>query len=144
MASKNRPDTSGLNKLKQDLAAGRPGQLYILHGEETYLRDHYLDRLREQVLTGGLGEFNRHDLSAREMSPHALEEAVDCLPMMAERTLVQITDFDLFKAGEKEEYVRILSNLPGYCCLVFLYDVLSTSRMPGPGWQRRLRSMARW
>ena len=124
MASKNRPDTSGLNKLKQDLAAGRPGQLYILHGEETYLRDHYLDRLREQVLTGGLGEFNRHDLSAREMSPHALEEAVDCLPMMAERTLVEITDFDLFKAGEKEEYIRILSNLPDYCCLVFLYDVL--------------------
>ena len=75
MASKNRPDTSGLNKLKQDLAAGRPGQLYILHGEETYLRDHYLDRLREQVLTGGLGEFNRHDLSAREMSPHALEDS---------------------------------------------------------------------
>lgn len=124
MPPKNKPDTSGLDKLKKDLSTGKPGQLYIFHGEETYLRDHYLGRLREAVLTGGLGEFNRHDLSARDMSPHALEEAVDCLPMMAERTLVQITDFDLFKAGEKEEYVRILSNLPGYCCLVFLYDVL--------------------
>ena len=96
----------------------------MFHGEETYLRDHYLSRLREAVLTGGLGEFNRHDLSAREMSPHALEEAVDCLPMMAERTLIQVTDFDLFKSGDKEEYVRILSNLPDYCCLVFVYDVL--------------------
>ena len=76
------------------------------------------------VLTGGLGEFNRHDLGAREMSPHALEEAVDCLPMMAERTLVIVTDFDLFKAGEKEEYIRILSSLPEYCCLVFLYDLI--------------------
>ena len=124
MPPKNKPDTSGLDKLKKDLSAGRPGQLYIFHGEETYLRDHYLDRLRETLLTGGLGEFNRHDLSARDMSPHALEEAVDCLPMMAERTLVLVTDFDLFKAGEKEEYARILSHLPGYCCLVFLYDVL--------------------
>ena len=126
MPPKNKPDTSGLDKLKKDLSTGKPGQLYIFHGEETYLRDHYLGRLREAVLPGGLGEFNRHDLSARDMSPHALEEAVDCLPMMAERTLVEVTDFDLFKAGEKdrEGYIRILSNLPDYCCLVFLYDIL--------------------
>ena len=126
MPPKNKPDTAGYEKLKRDLAAGEPDRLYIFHGEETYLRDHYLGRLREAVLTGGLGEFNRHDLSARDMSPHALEEAVDCLPMMAERTLVEVTDFDLFKAGEKdrEGYIRILSNLPDYCCLVFLYDIL--------------------
>ena len=126
MPPKNKPDTSGFDKLKKDLSASQPGQLYIFHGEETYLRDHYLGRLREAVLTGRLGEFNRHDLSARDMSPHALEEAVDCLPMMAERTLVEVTDFDLFKAGEKdrEGYIRILSNLPDYCCLVFLYDIL--------------------
>ena len=124
MPPKNKPDTSGFDKLKKDLSAGQPGQLYIFHGEETYLRDHYLNRLREVILAGGLGEFNRHDLSAKDMSPHALEEAVDCLPMIAERTLIEVTDFDLFKAGEKEEYIRILSNLPDYCCLVFLYDVL--------------------
>lgn len=126
MPPKSKPDTSGFDKLKKDLSAGQPGQLYIFYGEETYLRDHYLGRLREAVLTGGLGEFNRHDIGAKEMSPHALEEAVDCLPMMAERTLIEVADFDLFKAGEKdrEEYIRILSNLPDYCCLVFLYDVL--------------------
>ncbi len=124
MPPKNKPDTSGFDKLKKDLSAGKPGQLYIFHGEETYLRDHYLNRLREVILAGGLGEFNRHDLNAKDMSPHALEEAVDCLPMIAERTLIEVTDFDLFKAGEKEEYIRILSNLPDYCCLVFLYDIL--------------------
>lgn len=126
MPPKSKPDTSGLDKLKKDLAAGRPGQLYVFHGEETYLRDHYLGRLREAVLTGGLGEFNRHDIAARDMSTHALEEAVDCLPMLAERTLVEVADFDLFKAEEKdrEEYARILSGLPDYCCLVLLYDVL--------------------
>lgn len=126
MPPRNKPDTSGFDKLKKDLSAGRPGQLYMFYGEETYLRDHYLNRLREAVLTGGLGEFNRHDLSARDMSPRALEEAVDCLPMMAERTLIQVTDFDLFRAGEedREAYIRILSGLPEYCCLVFLYDTL--------------------
>ncbi|USF25380.1 putative protein YqeN [Firmicutes bacterium ASF500] len=126
MPPKNKPDTSGFETLKKDLSAGKPGRLYIFHGEETYLRDYYLDKLRDTVLTGGLGEFNRHDLDAKAMNPHALEEAVDCLPMMAERTLILVTDYDLFKAGERdrEEYIRILSSLPDYCCLVFLYDLI--------------------
>lgn len=126
MPPKGKPDTAGYQKMKKDLAAGTPGQLYIFHGEETYLRDHYLGRLRDQLLSGGMGAFNLHELSAKEMSPHALEEAVDCLPMMAQRTLIQVVDFDLFKAGEKdrEAYIRILSQLPSYCCLVFIYDLI--------------------
>ena len=126
MPPKSKLDTAGLDQLKKDLSEGRPGQLYIFLWVEIYLLDHYLRRIQETVLTGGLGEFNRHDLGAKDMSPHALEEAVDCLPMMAERTLVQVMDFDLFKAGEKdrEAYIHILSNLPDYCCLVFLYDLI--------------------
>ena len=126
MPPKNKPDTSGFDKLKKDLSAGTPGQLYLFHGEETYLRDYYLGRLRDAVLSGGLGEFNRHDLAGKDMSPHALEEAVDCLPILTERTFVLVTDYDLFKAGEKdrEEYLRILGNLPDYCCVVLLYDLI--------------------
>ena len=126
MLPKNKPDTSGFDKLKKDLSAGTPGQLYLFHGEETYLLDYYLGRLRDAVLSGGLGEFNRHDLAGKDMSPHALEEAVDCLPILTERTFVLVTDYDLFKAGEKdrEEYLRILGNLPDYCCVVFLYDLI--------------------
>ena len=35
MPPKNKPDTSGFDKLKKDLSTGKPGQLYIFHGEET-------------------------------------------------------------------------------------------------------------
>ena len=127
MPPKGKPDTAGYQKMKKDLAGKNPGQLYIFHGEETYLRDHYLGKLRELLLAGGMGEFNLHEIAARDMSPHALEEAVDCLPMMSERTMIQVTDFDLFKAGEKdrEAYIQILSQLPEYCCVVFVYDLIS-------------------
>ena len=126
MAPKTKPDNSGYVKLKKDLSANSPGQLYIFHGEETYLRDFYLNRLKEQILTGGMGTFNLHEIAAKEMSPHALEQAIDCLPMMAERTLFMVTDFDLFRAGEKdrEGYIKLFSQLPEYCCIVFLYDLI--------------------
>ena len=126
MPPKTKADNAGYLKLKKDLSAGTPGQLYLFHGEETYLRDHYLGKLRQQLLSGGMGEFNLHELAAKDMSPHALEEAIDCLPMMGARTLVQVTDYDLFKAGEKdrEEYIRILSQLPDYVCVIFVYDLI--------------------
>ena len=130
MPPKGKPDTAGYQRFKKELAAGTPGKLYLLHGEETYLRDHYLGKLRSLLLTGGMGTFNLHEIPAREMSPRRLEEALDCLPMMAERTLVLVTDFDLFKAGEKdrEEYARAFAQLPDYCCLVFVYDTLAYKR----------------
>lgn len=126
MAQKAKPDTAGLQKFKKDLAAEQLGQLYVFHGEETYLRDYYMDRLRKQILSGGLGEFNLHEISAKDMSPQKLMDAVDCLPMMSDRTLVTVVDFDLYKAGEKdrEAYIQILSQLPDYCCLVFVYDLI--------------------
>ena len=49
MPPKSKPDTSGLDKLKKDLAAGRPGQLYVFHGEETYLREIGRASCRERV-----------------------------------------------------------------------------------------------
>lgn len=126
MPPKQKSDTAGYQQMKKDLSAGNPGRLYIFHGEETYLRDHYLGRLKELLLTGGMGEFNLHRLSPKDMSPQRLEEAVDCLPMMAERTLILVTDYDLFKAGEKdrEGYIRIFEQLPDYCCIVFVYDLI--------------------
>ena len=85
-----------------------------------------LARLKGAILPPGLEEFNLHAAQGKECSVDWIEQAVDCLPMMAERTLVLVTDYDLFKAGERdrEEYIRILSNLPDYCCLVFLYDLI--------------------
>ncbi len=123
---KSKPDQAGFKQLKQDVRDHKLGTLYFLHGEETYLRDHYFGEMKKQLLDGGMGTFNLHQLEGKEMSPHKLEEVLDCLPMMAERTLITVTDYDFFKAGEsdRERYIALLSDLPDYCCLVVIYDLI--------------------
>lgn len=69
MPPKTKPDTSGYQTLKKDLASGTPGRLYVLHGEETYLRDYYLGKLRDALLSGGMGEFNLQRLEPRTCLP---------------------------------------------------------------------------
>lgn len=119
-------DTAGIQALKAHLKESKPGRCYLFCGEEAYLRDFYLGRLKELLLPQGMEEFNLHTLEGKGFTLRALEEAVDCLPMMSERTLVVVKDFDLFKAAAdvRDELCVLLGQLPDYVCVVFLYDLL--------------------
>ena len=123
MPAKGGADKSAYQKLKKDIAAGTIGTLYIFHGEETYLRDHYLGQLRQKLLPAGMEDFNYHTLSGKAFDVKELERLVDCLPMMGERTLIVVNDYDLYK-GDKEGLIQVLSDLPSYVCLVFVYDLI--------------------
>ena len=46
--------------------------------------------------------------------------------MMAERTLIVVTDCDLYKLGEEQRtrLIALLDDFPEYCCLIFVYDLV--------------------
>ena len=113
-------------KFKKDLSQGTIGSLYIFHGEEAYLRDYYLDQMKDKLIPGGMESFNYHLLPGKGLTAQRLGETVDALPMMSPRTLIVVNDYDLFKApeGERTAMTKILSDLPEYCCLVFVYDTV--------------------
>ena len=119
-------DNTAMRELKRALKAGEPGRLYLFHGEEAYLRDYYLGELKQTLLPAGLEDFNLHTAQGKECSVDWIEQAVDCLPMMSERTLVLVTDFDVYgqNEGQRARLTALLSDLPDYCCLVFVYDLL--------------------
>lgn len=127
MPPKVKADNTALRELKHALRDGQLKNLYVFHGEEAYLREYYLGQLKKALLPAGLEEFNLHTVQGKECSPEWLEQAVDCLPMMSEHTVVQVTDYDLFSGGEsqRKKLLEVLSNLPDYCCLVFVYDLTS-------------------
>ena len=112
--------------MKSDLSAGNIGQVYIFYGEESYLREYYLGEIKKKLVPAGFEEFNYHRLSGKTLTMQELNEAVEAMPMMAERTLVVVTDCDLFKLPEDQRtaLIALLSDFPPYCCLVFVYDLI--------------------
>ena len=94
MPPKAKPDTAAYQKLKKDIKEGTIGTLYVFHGEEAYLRDFYLGQLKKKLLPAGMEEFNLHTLSGKEFDVKTLAQLVDCLPMMSERTLIVVNDYD--------------------------------------------------
>ena len=126
MPLKKEVEDKGYTQLKQDLKTGQLCTVYVFHGEETYLREYYLDQLRKKLIPAGFEEFNYHKLEGKALSVQALSDIVEALPMMCEKTLVTVTDFDLFKLNEEQrgQLIPLLSDFPDYCCLVFVYDIL--------------------
>lgn len=129
MASKGKkapPQNTAYQKLKADIANGTPGCVYIFYGEEAYLRDHYLRALQEKLIPPGMEAFNCHSVEGQDLSARALSEMAEAMPVMAERTLIIVKDYDLFKAGQDEQssLTAFLSDVPPYCCVVFVYDTI--------------------
>ena len=108
----------GFNKayqqLKKDIAAGSLGTVYIFYGEETYLRGYYLDQAVKKLVPAGLEEFNYHKVEGKGLTVQALTELVEAMPMMAQRTLIQVVDYDIFKLGEEQrkQLIALLGDLP--------------------------------
>ena len=116
----------GYAQLRADMAAGTLAPAYLFHGEESYLREFCLSEIRRQLVPEGFEAFNFHRLEGKGLTAQALTEAVEAMPMMAERTMVQVTDWDLFKLAEEQRkpLIALLEDLPDYCCLVFVYEHL--------------------
>lgn len=126
MPLKKETESKAYQQLKADLRDGTIRNVYVFYGEETYLREYYLDQLRKQLIPAGFEEFNYHKLQGKGLTVQTLNDIVEALPMMCEKTLVTVTDFDVFKLAEEQrnQLIALLSDFPDYCCLVFVYDIV--------------------
>ena len=121
--AKKQPTDSGITELKMALKQKALGRLYFFHGEETFLLHHYLEQMKKLLLDPLTESFNYHRLNSETFELRAFADAVENLPMMAEATLVQIDDVDIFKLNEsdREKMAEILRDIPDYCTVVFTY-----------------------
>lgn len=122
MAKKLAPD-SGLQTLKASIRGKKLDRLYFFYGEESFLMAHYLEEVKKQLLSPLTESFNFHRFNSENFALDEFTEAVENLPMMAEHTLVQVDDVDLFKLSEheREKVAGVFSDIPEYCTVIFTY-----------------------
>ena len=101
-----------------------PERLYVLCGEEAYLCEQFLAELKKICLPGGEDDFSFRRFDGASMELHALEEAVDAVPFLTDRTLIEVRGYDTNKLGEADakRFLAITADLPDYCTLVLVMD----------------------
>ena len=109
------------------LNSTEPGRVYLVYGEEDYLVSLYLNELRNRILPGGDDGFSYKLFSSPDPDINEVSEAVDAVPFLSERTLVELKDPDLNKYKDSEKLCSILSDVPDYCSVIIS---LSSGRTP--------------
>ena len=119
-------ENDALQQLKAAIKAGAPANLYFFHGEEMFLLNHYLQQLKKCVVEELTESFNFHSFTAENFDLRAFADAVENLPMMAQRTMVHVDDVDIFKLPEdgRDKMTQVLSDIPEYCTVVFTYETV--------------------
>lgn len=122
--SKNAEKTD-YSAVSRELKENGPERLYLLWGAEDYLRGKFYEEIKKLCLAGGSEDFNRHILTGSPLDMRALREAVDSVPFMGEKTLIEVRDFEInsVKDDDSEKLKNIVSDIPDYATVVFLLPI---------------------
>ena len=125
MAKNDNP--SMLPELKQHIKNKALGRLYVFHGEEVFLLNHYLGLLKKLLLDDLTESFNYTRLTNETFDLQSFADAVEAMPMMAETTFIQVDDVDFFKFPEdqRNKMAEILDDIPDWCTVLFTYETVA-------------------
>jgi DNA polymerase-3 subunit delta len=125
MATK-KTTTDGFKLMKSDIKNGEIKSVYIFHGEEKYMLEHYLDQIKTKLVNPDMEQFNYTLFDGKDLKFELLLDAVESLPMFSDRKLVVVRDYDIFRSAESslKDFEKLIEDLPETTCLIFVYDVL--------------------
>lgn len=122
MAYKKDKGQTDYSALIAELKKDGPARLYMLWGEEDYLRESFFEELKKRCLEGGGSDFNHHRLSGEKPDFSELSQAAESVPFMGERTLVELRNFAVndCKDSALESLKEIIEDIPDYCTIALL------------------------
>lgn len=114
-------------KVLQNVEQGNIDSLYLLYGEETFLQETLISRLKEKILASGAKDFNYDVMDGREASVASILASAETLPVLADRRLVLVKNALFFSANKSSQLgPEAVEQLVGYfsrpnpsTCLVF-------------------------
>lgn len=107
--------------LKEKLRGSATG-VYLIYGEEGYLKKIYTDKIVSKCVDKSFADFNFHTFEGdRERLPE-IYDSVMAVPLMAQTTCVLVTDmpFDTFDDEGFAQLEGVLSQCPEECALIFV------------------------
>lgn len=97
-----------MRQINEDIKQGTFRQVYLLYGEERYLRRQYREKLKNALSAEG-DSMNTHFFEGKDIPLGEVIDLAETLPFFADRRLILITDSGLFKSGG-EKMAEYLAN----------------------------------
>ena len=106
-----------MQTLNQDIKTGEFKQIYLLYGEEAFLKNSYKNRLKEAIIGDDTMNFARFE--GKGLDVDELIRLADTMPFFAERRLILVEDSGFFKSAS-DALVQYLPSMPDTTILMFV------------------------
>jgi len=106
-----------MKDLANDIKTVEFKNVYLLYGDETYLKRYYKNKLKESVLPPG-DTMNFSSFDANSFDPKEVMGLCDTMPFFADHRLVMVEDSGTFKSAN-DELISYIENIPDSVVLVF-------------------------
>jgi len=111
--------------LKEQIKSGDFSNAYLIYGEESYLKNHYVSLMKKKIVDPVFESFNFHKFEGKDISLDDILKDAQMLPMMSEYNFVLVRDYPIEKSkSEQKLLIEFLSDVPESTIIVFLYDSL--------------------
>jgi len=88
--------------LLNSIERGVLSPVYLLYGEEDYLQEQLVHKLKEHLINTDFGDFNLDELDGEKFTPGQVVGSANTLPVFAEKRLVIVKNFYLFQPRKKD------------------------------------------
>jgi len=109
-----------MKRIAQDIKSGQFGNVYLLYGEEAYLRRQYRDKLRA-ALVPAEDTMNCSVYSGKDINAGEVVDLAGTMPFFAERRVIIVENSGWFKSGN-EQIASLVKALPDTTCLIFVEE----------------------
>lgn len=107
-----------MQKLNEEIKTGQLKQVYLLYGEEAYLRSQYRDKLKTALLGDG-DSMNYHYFEGKDVAVGEVIDLAETMPFLAERRVIILENSNLFARGG-EQLAEYLASLAETAFFVFV------------------------
>lgn len=114
------------DKLKKDFKENNLLNLYIFTGEEDYLKNFYLKKIEDLLLSQDFKDFNLEKFDETNFDVDDFYNAVESYPSMSDKKLIILRDIDIFKqkSDVRDKLQDIFSDIPDYTYIIFDYATI--------------------
>ena len=104
-----------MQTLNQDIKNNDFKKVYLLFGEEAFLKKSYKNRLREAITQGDTMNYNYYE--GKGINVNEIISLSDTMPFFADRRLILMEDSGWFKGGPgADEMCAYIENIPDTTC----------------------------
>lgn len=111
-------DYKTMKQLAQDIKSGNFKPVYLIYGEEAFLKKSYKNRMKEAMV--GDDTMNFHYFEGKGIDLKEIISLADTMPFFGDRRLILMEDSGLFKGSTAESLVEYLPQMPDTTCILFV------------------------